>query len=454
MRRALLVILMMTTMVSWAECASWVSELSGTGRSDVCEVWMPAGATVSVGVHSTDVCEPRLPDGVTGEVLVVWKEQRDIGGRDVVIPYYLAPSKLLDPTGDFALILTADKPGTYTVPIKCQQNECTVYLRVTPAVPESDMAVGFYTDYTRFSYPEQEKAYYQHMADHGCTTMTAYGYEADGRDLARELDLAVETGLARFPLFALAGPRAVELARKYAKHYDKWPTLVGYNCDEPSRNLDKQVQESAADWHIKGFKTGTAIGPSVWLLGRHLDVWCIGVASNNIFLEELAEKQKAEVWNYNHGLRGTNAALNRYQTGLYCFATRPKALLLWAYMNDKNSMVRPDGKWNALRVNEHALGTPDGPLSTVGLEGFRDGTIDYRILRTLEETILADPKHPTAPAAAAWLQELVERVEWRFWPGGVEPYGYYWDVPDTAVPPVDFTAMRKQACLYLQEMGK
>ena len=51
-------------------------------------------------------------------------------------------------------------------------------------------------------------------------------------------------------------------------------------------------------------------------------------------------------------------------------------------------------------VNEHALATADGPLPTVGMEGYRDGIVDDGILRDLERAILIRPQTLASPEAA------------------------------------------------------
>ena len=77
-------------------------------------------------------------------------------------------------------------------------------------------------------------------------------------------------------------------------------------------------------------------------------------------------------------------------------------------------------------------------------------------MRELERRIHQNPRHPKAPPIAAWLQDLADRVDTRFWPQGRGPgYSpYYWDVPDTAVPPIDGAAPRRQALKYLAELRK
>ena len=62
-------------------------------------------------------------------------------------------------------------------------------------------------------------------------------------------------------------------------------------------------------------------------------------------------------------------------------------------MDNKSSGVPADGGWRLqeadgkINTSAWALGSPKGPIATVGLTGFRDGTVDYRILCELERLI-------------------------------------------------------------------
>jgi hypothetical protein len=383
---------------------------------------------------------------------VVWQETRTIGGQEVQVPYYLSPQKYLTPQGAYAVVLTAAHVGDYEVPIHGASNVVTVRLHVVPGISDTDMGVGFYTDYSRYAYPQNERLYFEQMAAKGCTTFTVYGWHHEGDDIARQMDLAVETGLNKFPVFACicGGPEVLQDAKRRGTHVAEWPELIGYNQDEPAESARDTVAANSATWHAGGYRTGTAIGASAWLLASLLDVCAVSMQEASPALRDKVRGAGAEWWAYDCALRGTNAPLLRYHTGLWAFVTRPRSLLFWAYMNDAHSRVNEDGTWNALRVCEFVIGTPTGPLSSVGLEGLRDGTIDYRFLRTLEDTVTAHPKNPAAPEAAAWLEKQRSLVRWDFWPDGKRPEGYWWDIPDTASAPRDLALMRTECARLLE----
>jgi hypothetical protein len=120
-------------------------------------------------------------------------------------------------------------------------------------------------------------------------------------------------------------------------------------------------------------------------------------------------------------------------------------MFLWSYINNKDSGVftNPDGsiRWNGLRVCEHALPGPQGPLMTVGMEGMREGIIDFHILHEVERR----------GGNEQWLDQVTKDIPLNFWDGTDHPEGpdvsrYYWDVPDVAKPKVNMDAIRMEAC--------
>lgn len=464
----------------WASCASpvravgpaWIAEMSSqeghAARADAIEVWLPAGEFATVAVHEAETIDVEAPPNVRADEFVVWYETREIfrnrpESRREAIPYYLPSRKWLKPDKEhpsWGVRLFARAPGVHVVPIRCPGNTVTVTLRVTAGVPPSDCGFGFYGNYQAYSYGGQEPLYLKHMRDYGCNTFTAYSWTADGSDLVRQMETAARVGLLdkRFGILVLPTsppgtliPRAVEAGRDS----EAWPELIAYNHDEPRRDQEDSVRAASRTVHDAGLRTGTAMGAaSAFLMGDCLDIWIVHMNVVNDTLRELCRRQDAEWWVYNCNLRGTNAPLHRYYTGAWTWKVRPKVNLLWAYQHGGTSLVHKDGTWAPGRAWEHALGAPDGPMSTVGLEGVRDGIIDYRVLRRLEQLVAAHPRHEKVPEIAHWLQSITDRVDTQFWPLGRDP-GYaeeFWDVPDTAVPPIDGARMRRKALQYMLVM--
>ncbi len=472
MRLTPLIILLFLLCRSAAADSAWIAELSGqqeqSAQAHSIDVWVPAGEYATVGVYGSDMIKVEPPPGVRADTFVIWYETRTIfqnrpDERTEAIPYYLPSRKWLAPHKShpaWAVRLYCDRPGNHVVPIKCRNNTVTATLRVTPAVPPSDCGFGFYINYQAYSYGQHEPLYHKHMRDYGCNTFTAYDWTKDGSDLVRQMQSAAAAGLLdkRFPVLVLPGSppgTVIPAAINSGRGSDDWPELIRYNHDEPSREKEASVRAFSKAVHDAELRTATAISASsAFLLGDCLDIWIVHMDSVNDKVRELCRRLDAEWWSYNCSLRGTNAPLHRYYTGVWTWKTRPRVNLLWAYQHGGHSSVMSDGSWNALRVHEHALGAPDGPMSTVGLEGVRDGITDYRVLRQLELLMEQNPRHDSVPQIANWLQSISDRIDTQFWPEGrrANYSDYYWDVPDTAVPPLDGAEVRRQALHFIDAM--
>ncbi len=426
--------------------------------------------------------------------------------RQVRVVRYLCPTKWLkwfpedqNWVGDqglkpkkrmWAVRMRCEKPGVQqldVVPLVGgkRQEAIRLTLHVTAPVPPSDCGFGFYTDYGRYGYPEPkyQRMYFEHMRDNGCNTFTAYAGGGGGygrrntpiKDLddaahtvARQVDSAYEAGLLdkRFAVLVLAGPagKVIIRARQVGKHSKDWPELIQYGSDEPPPTLaaGKSARALTREMHEIGrqegipMRTATAIGSGAcFLFGDELDVW---VVANSVIepLRARCERDGNEWWMYNCRIQGTNPSLHRYWTGVWTWKNRPRVNLVWGYTHDAESKVLPDGTWNAKYLLEHALPTPEGPMSTAGLEGFRDGTVDYRILRHLERLVEENPENENAPAIAAWLQDLYDQAyPGTFWIG-LPPL--YWEINykagtvlGTVLPPVDCVKMREQALKFIEQ---
>jgi len=325
-----------------------------------------------------------------------------------------------------------------------------------PYCAEPDFGWGMYYDHGRIPAVYRNAAYQRkcmvQMAAAGLNTLTIYGWwgEKNVDDVNLQMALAQETGLARRPVMILpcGDPRKLVPLLKVPAGF---PEVVGYGPDEPANTPEagKQVADSAAQWHEAGLRVVTAISAdSAKGIGGPLDIWTIHVPK----LGEVKPDGKHELWAYDCQQRGTNFVLHRYEAGLYSFSAHRriglKAMFWWAYFNDANSGVflNDDGsiKWNALRVNDHALAGPDGPITTVGMKGINEGIDDFKILHEVERR----------GGNEAWLDKLCASVPLNFWDGTDMPKGpetskYWWDACDVAKPQFDLDAIRSEACRLL-----
>jgi len=414
--------------------------------------------------------------------------------RQVRILRYLCPTKWLkwfpedqDWVGDqgkqpkkrmWAVRIRCGKPSVQQldiVPLVGGQKRKRIQLtiHVTAPVPPSDCGFGFYTDKGRYGYQgaKYERMYFEHMREMGCNTFTAYSGSAD--DIVRQLDIAYEAGLLdkRFAVLVLDGspdPEHFEViikARQIGKYSKDWPELIFYGHDEPQNTVDaaKQARALTRKIHEIGrqaripLRTATAIGGSQCLhFGDGLDVWIVHSPGSSDFLREICQRDDKGWWMYNCRIHGTNPAFHRYYTGVWTWKVRPRVNLVWGYMQDAASKVLEDGTWNAKYVLEHALPTPEGPMATAGLEGFRDGTVDYRILRQLERLVEENPGNEQVPLIAAWFQDLYDQTYPNtFWPG-LPPLDWEINyksgtVVSTVLPPVDCASVREQALKFIEQ---
>lgn len=444
--------------IAFSNGPAWVSELSDTSqqRADVLSVTIPVGSHLAAAVHNTDAVEPQCPEGVTATVRVVWFEHRTVyrgmpEEREASIPYYLPEPIDCAPTGAWVVELKPQAAGTYTVPVVCNTNTVTVHLRVID-LPQSDIGYGFYTDHHRFPDITREPEYDADMAAHGMNTFTPYAREIphvmDNSDYARilawHIDTAIEQGLCdvRFPLLCLAiEPDKLASAKAFARN--EWPELIGYNYDEPAVEKGAEVAEYAAKWHAVGARTGTAIEWHIaQQIGDPLDILVIHMDG---MTAEALQTDK-DRWLYNCSLRGSNAPLHRYWTGVYTWAVKPRVALTWTYCHDHNSRIQPDGTWNLLRVYDTASCDRNGlPLPTVALEAMQEGIIDSRLLQELERR--------GTEAGRQYLDALRASVELDFWKDGRDrsASGYVWDEADLQVPAIDCCKVRRDVLRLLGE---
>jgi len=326
-------------------------------------------------------------------------------------------------------------------------------------LPAADVGFGLFYDFALCKHPEHEQLYFRQMAEYGCNTATVYCRSA--ADIVRQVDTALEEGLLdpRFPVFLL-GPDVEKTAaylaeaRGLAKHADRWPEFLLYGPDEPKIEQEQRVRDFAEQAQAQGLRCGTAIFPaSAFQYSEVLDICMVHAGSHysRALVEKIAHEGH-EFWAYTGStLKGKNKLMDRYFTGLWMWKFHPRVFLAWAY-------------------HTHMEETPEGPEASPGLVGWREGIIDYRVLRALEEAIATYPRDPSAAEdssktarAAQWLQELEDSipadashgVPWTSFREKDLEQGrnYEWTWYDTAIPPVaNFDLIRMEALFYIEDL--
>ena len=97
---------------------------------------------------------------------------------------------------------------------------------------------------------------------------------------------------------------------------------------------------------------------------------------------------------------------------------------------------------------------------TPGLDAWREGAIDYRVLRALENALLehSDVNPVEAGHAAQWLQKLKDNIQVNPWeeaaprPGNYTEAGAYTYFRDTVPRPANFDSIRQQAVYYMDAL--
>ena len=279
--------------------------------------------------------------------------------------------------------------------------------RLKPA----DIAFGMFYNLGRFPaerrYPHYELSCFEDMAEHGHTS--AFIGLADGDPeydvLADQIHARWQAGLlhARVPFLlvgALGGDNpdvpAITHALGIKQLENDWPEPLIYGPDEPGEHTDLTRTDIAR----AAMRTATSMKLHAWpKYGKHFDVWILcggGVTQETV---EKAQASGSEVWTYICNRRGTNAAFNRFYSGVYTWALRLKGNFCWAYCDYEQGF-----SW--------ILPEDDGPVPTIGWESRREGILDYRLLRACEIQAL-DSDTPLAGEALMWLRELRDRAKWQ-----------------------------------------
>ena len=133
-----------------------------------------------------------------------------------------------------------------------------------------------------------------------------------------------------------------------------------------------------------------------------------------------------------------NPIYNRFRHGLLAFATDAKLVSGYAmgdYVND------PFNDFDAGYTHVYPFTYPDflyayptwtGKLiSTMGLEGIREGIKDAKYVGTLKHLIAENPDHPEVADANEFLSTIKARIDtdyWNAYPGQTTQYGYYQEI--------------------------
>ena len=308
-----------------------------------------------------------------------------------------------------------------------------------PIIPESDTGVGLFYDISSMGRlddrsPVAVRRHFREMVGAGCNTLTLYVYSVE--ETAMQMDAAIEEGLvSRFPVFLLACnedadqvPRQfIQSAKQLSKHAAKWPEIIYYGPDETDGGKQKGISDLAKRIHEQGMR----LGLTTWAPLDYAGIADILVPHHTGCTEQIrsgVREAGSVFWAYSVGPfhYSTNYHLPRFIAGVWRWKVRPEVWLAWSYMDCRG----------------------DTPV----MRGLRDGCMDYRLLRALEDA-LAKKDHPEA---RAWLEKLRADIPWNpeaDIPARAPRYARPYLGSKTGVPKMaNFELYRQWAGYYLSEL--
>jgi len=310
---------------------------------------------------------------------------------------------------------------------------------VPPIIPPSDTGVGLFYDIGWMGRieeggrsPEAVRKHFREMVEAGCNTLTLYANNVE--QTAMQMDIAIEEGLVgRFPVILLAGDpgealhQFVQSAKEVSEHRAQWPELICYGPDEAKGGH----QDDIADFAERVHATGMRLCLTTYAPLDYAGIADIIVPLAYACTEEVRTGIRAagsEFWAYSVGPfhYSSNYHLARFIAGIWRWKVRPDVWLGWSYMDCRG----------------------DTPV----IRGLRDGCLDYRVLRALDEALAKQDN----PEAREWLEKLRADIPWNPYtglPGRAPRYARPYLDMETGIPKMaQFDHYRQFAGYYLSEL--
>jgi len=304
---------------------------------------------------------------------------------------------------------------------------------VPPTIPPSDTGVGLFYDPHGFDdhNPAAIREHFREMVAAGCNTLTLYCRD-NVNETAMQMDIAIEEGLVGwFPVILLSSNRPpyefLQSVKQVSKHPAQWPEIVYYGPDEAKGGRQEYIADLAKTIHAEYMRL---------CLTTYAPLDYAGIADIIIPLdynctEEVQTGIRAagsEFWAYSVGPfhYRDNYHLARFIAGIWRWKVRPEVWLGWSYKDCRG----------------------DTPV----IRGLRDGCMDYRVLRALEEALAKQDN----PEAREWLEKLRADIPWNPYtgiPGRAPRYALPYLRDQTGIPKMaNFDLYRQWAGYYLSEL--
>jgi hypothetical protein len=200
------------------------------------------------------------------------------------------------------------------------------------------------------------------------------------------------------------------------------------------------------------------------------DVWIVLAGQISPELVREAKRQGAKLWTYSERLRITNFRANRYYAGLYTWGLGLDGNTAYCYgqyvfppkagEGAQDPVWLPDhGRTSMHVINGYIIPGPNGPISSMGFEGRREGIDDFRYLQLLEARLKAtDVNSVTAREARNWLDGLKkiihdEAIQGVFSSGHQHLWELDWVEPSPNFNPVEYAALRDKAASFIVQLA-
>jgi hypothetical protein len=307
-----------------------------------------------------------------------------------------------------------------------------------------------------------------------------------GQLVAAQIEILKQAGLAQLdvPIFTVqdswtcAGKSIIaETFRQFAVEKG-WPEILFSTRDEPPpwrtgpHSITAESIQGMLDFkRLKNCRTFTALsGPSALSWGHLHDVWIVLAGQISPELVREAKRQGAKLWTYSERLRITNLRANRYYAGLYTWGLGLDGNTAYCYgqyvfppkagEGAQDPVWLPDhGRTSMHVINGYIIPGPNGPISSMGFEGRREGIDDFRYLQLLEARLKAtDVNSVTAREARNWLDGLKkiihdEAIQGVFSSGHQYLWELDWVEPSPNFKPVEYAALRDKAASFIVQLA-
>jgi hypothetical protein len=183
-----------------------------------------------------------------------------------------------------------------------------------------------------------------------------------------------------------SGKKIEESVKQWHKH-ENWPEPLYQVIDEPDNLEDriKAAQEIFASLDNTELKVRTVtanVAPQ--RLGSKYNVWVQPASRMSESSQRTADDFGAELWVYDCASSNRNMAMSRALYGFWAQLSGVKGVAQWAYYDSFEDFAACDDELEAdksLTTLSRVGLSPEGPVSTLGWEATREGTVDFRICK-------------------------------------------------------------------------